>query len=187
VEETMAIGRAIAQKLGKAIAAVGFVIRTSSRSRTADDPTITSGTAAPSATEPAGSTYYRVSATRLCKYVSLGGGAWRAISLAGVLIADPGDAAAIPVTYNGVCAMTTGSDGETGTLAIPATIDDELTLSLDVDGGGDRVVTAASAINAAGNTIMTFADAGDLIMLKAIQVGGVLAWRIVENEGVALS
>lgn len=104
-----------------------------------------------------------------------------------IALADPGDAAAIPVTRSATVAMTTGGAGETGTLAIPTFIGQRLILVLDVDGGGDRVVTAASAINAAGNTQMTFGDAGDFIVLFAVQVGGVLAWRVMENEGVALA
>ena len=34
---------------------------------------------------------------------------------------------------------------------------------------------------------MTFADAGDHLVLEAIENGAALAWRIVCNDGVALS
>lgn len=102
-------------------------------------------------------------------------------------LADPGDAAAIPVTRSASIAFTTGGSGETGTLAIPAYVGQLLSLTLDVDGGGDRVVTAASAINQTGNTIMTFADAGDHITLIGVQVAGAPVWRILANDGVALS
>lgn len=104
-----------------------------------------------------------------------------------VLIADAGDAGAIPVTRSGNVALTsTEAGGETRTLAIPAVQGIELAISFDVD-GGDIVVTAASAVNQAGNTALTFADAGDIIVLKAVQVAGALVWRVVANDGVALA
>lgn len=103
-------------------------------------------------------------------------------------VADPGDAAAIPVTYDHAkIALTTGGSGETNTLADPKRIGQELTIWVDTDGGGNRVITAASAVNQAGNTVMTFADAGDTVRLLAISLAGVPKWRIVDNEGVALS
>lgn len=103
------------------------------------------------------------------------------------LIADPGDAGAIPVVRSGNCALTSAGAGETRTLAIPAAAGITADLSFDVDGGGDIVVTAASAINQATNTIMTFSDAGEHIRLTAVQVAGALVWRVVANDGVVLS
>lgn len=104
-----------------------------------------------------------------------------------VAVADPGDAGAIPVTRSGKVAITTGAVGETRTLAIPDGIGRRLTLSLDVDGGGDAVVTAAAAINQTGNNTITMNDAGDTIELVAVQVGGVLVWRTVFNDGTTLT
>lgn len=103
-------------------------------------------------------------------------------------LADPGDAAAIPVDRSATIAITTGGSGETNTLAIPTFLGQRMVLILDVDGGGDRVVTAASAINVAGNTIITLATARQNIELEAIQLAGALAWEVVRNNGtVALS
>jgi hypothetical protein len=75
---------------------------------------------------------------------------------------------------------------ETRTLPRPLNVGQELTIVLGVD-GGDCVVTAAAAINAAGNTVMTFDNAGDMIRLVAVPIGANLFWRVVGNDGVALS
>ena len=100
-------------------------------------------------------------------------------------IADPGDAGAIAVTRTGSCAITTAG-AETRTLAIPSFIGQDLSISCDVY-VGDGVITVASAFNQAGNTIITLNTAGDTVALTAVQIGGVLAWRLVVNDGAALS
>lgn len=104
-----------------------------------------------------------------------------------VAIADPGDAGAIPVTRSGQCAITTGAAGETRTLAIPAFVGERLTISHDVDGGGDAVITVAAAINQTGNNTITLNDAGDTVDLVGVQVGGALVWRLVVNDGATLT
>jgi len=75
---------------------------------------------------------------------------------------------------------------ETRTLPRPLGVGQDLTIVLDTD-GGDCVITAAAAINVAGNTIMTLADAGDMIRLTSVTIGGAYFWRVVANDGVALS
>jgi len=97
------------------------------------------------------------------------------------------DGAAIPVTKSGSVAIVTGAGGETNTLAIPTFLGQQLFLNCDTHGGGDRVVTAASAINIAGNTVMTFGAARDNILLTAISIGGTLAWEVTINNNVVLS
>ncbi|MFH1984128.1 MAG: hypothetical protein ABIL58_19995 [Pseudomonadota bacterium] len=104
-----------------------------------------------------------------------------------VAIADPGDAGAIPVTRSGQVPITTGGSGETRTLAIPALAGITLAISIDVDGGGDAVITAAAAVNQTGNNTITMGDAGDTIVLTAVQVAGALVWRVLVNDGCALS
>ena len=59
-------------------------------------------------------------------------------------------------------------------------------LVMDVDGGGDIAVTFAAAIQGA-NTVATFGDAGDFVRVVGAQVGGALVWRLVVNDGTALS
>ena len=103
-----------------------------------------------------------------------------------VALADPGTGEAIPVTRSASIAITTAA-AETNTLAIPAFVGQVMALVCDVYAVGDRVITAASAINQTGNTIMTFGAAADSIVLQGMQVGGVLVERIVHNDGVALS
>jgi hypothetical protein len=105
----------------------------------------------------------------------------------GALIADPGDAGAVPVVRSGNCALTSGAGAETRTLAIPAAAGTYLDLSFDVDGGGDITLTAAAAVNQTGNNTLVFSDAGEHIRLAAVQVAGALVWRVVANDGVVLS
>ena len=110
------------------------------------------------------------------------------LSLADALtaaVADPGDAGAIAVTKSGTCPLVTGG-AETRTLAIPGYAGQLLNLAFQTD-GGDCVVTVASGINQTGNNTLTFADAGDQLLLVAIENGAAFAWRIVSNDGVALS
>jgi hypothetical protein len=103
-------------------------------------------------------------------------------------IADPGTGVAIPVTNSGDCAITIGSAGaETNTLAAPSARGMLLALTADVVGTGTRVITCATTVNQTGNNTLTFAAAGDTILLYSTQIGGALRWRIAGNDGVALS
>ena len=117
-----------------------------------------------------------------------GGGA--VIDLDGVSIvpnniADPGNAAAIPVTHSGALAIVTGG-AETRTLAAPSFVGQDLLLYMKTD-GGDCVVAIATAVNQTGNNRATFNDAGDMLLLVAIESGANLRWRVVANDGVTLS
>lgn len=104
------------------------------------------------------------------------------------VMADPGNGKGIyPDRDQCQVEFVSGASGETRSLPIPVRAGLTLTMVLRTDGGGNVVVTAASAINAAGNTIMTFADARDFIVLQAITLGSAIAWQVVSNEGVALS
>ncbi len=108
------------------------------------------------------------------------------------IVADPGDAAAIPVTGSARIYMTTGTEGETNTLADPTEDGHILILSLDTDGGGNRVITADSIINDNGNTIMTFDEIGETLMLRStmIRLNGSdsYLWMIIGGiSGVGLS
>jgi len=102
-------------------------------------------------------------------------------------IDDPGDAGAIPVASSGSCMLTSGGSGETRTLAIPAFVGQRLNIGFDTDGGGDIVITVAQPVNQTGNNTLTGQDAGDHISLEAITVGGAYRWRVLANDGFALS
>ena len=102
-----------------------------------------------------------------------------------VAITDPGNAGAIPVTKSGSVAITTAG-AETRAIAIPGLAGITLAISLNVD-GGDCVITAAAAINQTGNNTITMGDAGDTIVLTAVLVGAALVWRVLVNDGCALS
>jgi len=102
-----------------------------------------------------------------------------------VLLEDTGDAGAIPVARSGNVALTSAG-AETRTLAIPAEQGIELVVSCDVY-VGDIVITAASAVNQAGNTVITLGSAGVTIAFKAVQVAGALVWRIAMNDGATLA
>ena len=106
-------------------------------------------------------------------------------------IVDAGDGNAIKYrTYGTYMPITTGASGETNTLADPTSPSQELTLHCVTHGGGDRVVTASTAINQTGNTIMTFGAADDSIVLGSVQkagTAGAYRWNVKQNDGVALS
>lgn len=103
-------------------------------------------------------------------------------------VADPGDASAIPVDGPASIALTIGAGAETGTLADPSYIGQTLTITADTVGGGSRAITAASAIDQAGDTVMTFAAAADSIGLIAVATSASkVYWKVIYNDGVALS
>jgi len=101
------------------------------------------------------------------------------------VIADPGNAAAIPVTDSGhVDIVTTGA--ETRTLAAPTYIGQLLEISMKTD-GGDCVIAIATLINQAGNNRITLNDAGDAVLLMGKASGASKLWSVVSNDGATLS
>lgn len=100
-------------------------------------------------------------------------------------VGDPGNGGAIPVDAPGFVNLVTAG-AETRTLAAPSFQGQVLQLDFQTD-GGDCVVTASAAVNQTGNNTLTFADAGDQLLLIAGRSGANLRWRVVANDGVALS
>lgn len=102
------------------------------------------------------------------------------------VITDPGDAGAIPVNEgSGVVNLVTAG-AETRTLAAPLFEGQTLQLNFQTD-GGNCVVTASAGVNQTGNNTLTIADAGDHMLLQAGRSGASLVWRVVANDGVALT
>tara|TARA_Y100000310_G_scaffold283894_2_gene306199 strand:- start:337 stop:708 length:372 start_codon:yes stop_codon:yes gene_type:complete len=101
-------------------------------------------------------------------------------------LGDPGASGNILTHQAGFINLVTGG-AETRTLDDPKWVGQKLQLNFETD-GGNCVITADSAINQTGNTIMTFADAGDHIELVGARDGaGDFEWRVIANDGVALS
>ena len=112
------------------------------------------------------------------KVYSLNRGPWNNI-------ADPGDAGAIGTGSGGTCHLETAG-AETRTLADPQLAGQEVALSCKTY-VGDCVVTVANAVNQAGNDTLTFSAAGEIIRLQGINLGANKRWRVIANDGVALS
>lgn len=93
---------------------------------------------------------------------------------------------AIPVAGSGSLAITQNG-AETNTLAIPTFRGQTLSIFVDTDTSGARVITSSQRINQAGNTIITLSDVGDFIKLEAITIAGALRWQVVANDGAVLS
>jgi len=103
------------------------------------------------------------------------------------LIADPGDAGAIPVTNiypSSVPLVTAGA--ETRTLAAPSYAGQELTLYCKTF-VGNCVVTCTTTVNEAGNNTITFTATGQACRLFAVEEGSTLRWRLASVDGAALS
>jgi len=104
-----------------------------------------------------------------------------------VEVADPGNAGAIPLPFHhhAVCALTSAG-AETRTLGTAVFAGQLVSLQFSVD-GGNLTLTAAATVNQTGDNTLVFADAGDEITLRASVKAGALVWRVVSNDGVALS
>ena len=101
------------------------------------------------------------------------------------LVADPGDGNAISSSSSGYVPLVSAG-AETRTLADAGRAGLTLDLYFKTD-GGDCVVTIASPVNQTGNNTLTFADVGDHIRLASIEDGSDFEWRVITNDGVALS
>lgn len=100
-------------------------------------------------------------------------------------IPDPGDGKDIDTSLSGTCALVTAGS-ETRGLPDPSYPGQIIALYFKTD-GGNCVVTADNAVNQAGNTQITFDDAGDYIALIGIEVGSNLRWRVLQSDGVTLA
>ena len=99
---------------------------------------------------------------------------------------DPGTGAALPHSRGRVAvAIVTGASGETNSLAAPVKPFQSLLLYCRTHGGGNRVITVASAYDEAGSTALTFSAAGQFVKLVSVETSaGVYAWRVDSYDGV---
>lgn len=101
-------------------------------------------------------------------------------------LGDPGASGNILAHRSGYVKLVSAG-AETRTLDDPVFPGQELHLFFETD-GGDITLTADSAVNQTGNNTLIFADAGDHIFLVGGRDGaGDYEWRVVANDGVALS
>ena len=98
------------------------------------------------------------------------------------MITDPGDAGTItPDMDLQMCEMTS-STTETRTLAAPTRSGIRFALRLYSD-GGTVTVTATGGVNAAGDTTIIFADAGDIVTLISVQSGAsTYRWELLTGQ-----
>lgn len=104
---------------------------------------------------------------------------------------DPGTGVAIVVDrWNQVVPLTIAANtAETNTLAAPHRAGQKLTIfAANVGASGSRVVTVASAYDAAGGTTLTFDAVDERVVLESVPVGSAgspsYEWRVVDFEGV---
>lgn len=102
-------------------------------------------------------------------------------------INDPGDGNAIPAYRSGQVPLVTTAGNETRTLAAPASLGRELALYLKTNGGVDVEVTVTGDLDSVGNDKAKFTAIGQALFLRAVESGGNLRWRLVNNDGTTLS
>lgn len=97
-------------------------------------------------------------------------------------IPDPGDGKSLVSTEWGTTPIVTGSSGQTRTMPNPDREGLLRTIYFLTDGGGDCVVTVASAFDAAGNTTFTLANVGEYVTFQSIAYGTGFRWRLVASN-----
>lgn len=128
--------------------------------------------------------FYRSTNGSVATYQAIGPGSGGTIVS---VTADPGiTGQQFLVDKSYTVSLTNDGNPDTNGLAIPTFAGQEMLLFLAVAGGGTRTVTAASAINKAGNVTFKLAALGDFIKLEGYKLGAVLAWRVVANDGCAI-
>ena len=100
---------------------------------------------------------------------------------------DPGSGGSITATGNWTVVEMVTAASEARSLKDPVTSGQIIILTVKTD-GGDCAVTAATSCNTAGNTVITFGDAGDTVVLTSIPNGtSGYKWIIIANDTAALS
>jgi len=161
-----------AERLRKAYAAVGFGVRSSVTQADADVPTIKSGSAAPTATEPGGSLYMR---TNGGLYTTAGGGTW----------VDPVASFADQFVTATITVPDVGGGGTDSliTLQLKRAIDHSTNIAsarqvlLVTKTPVGYQYSPADTANVSGNVVFTTATAGAIIAAPAAA-----GWALVETS-----
>lgn len=103
-------------------------------------------------------------------------------------ITDPGNAGTMRVDRQlALFKLTSGSSGETRTLAQPTKPGNLCAVVMDVDGGGDITLTVTGGYNQAAATSIVFGDAGDWALFYSVEVGTSYYWRVIASEGLSIT
>lgn len=95
---------------------------------------------------------------------------------------DPGNAGVINPEMWGQQFLITTAGAETRTLARPEKPGLLVSIVLDTD-GGDLTLTVTGGFDAAGDTSLVFADAGDMAVFLSVKTGTTYQWTLVSHEG----
>jgi len=99
---------------------------------------------------------------------------------------DPGNAGTISPTVWGQQFLIVTAGAETRTLARPDKAGILVSIVLDTD-GGDLTLTVTGGYNADGDTSITFADAGDLVVFLSVKTGTTYQWSAITQEGTNIA
>lgn len=92
------------------------------------------------------------------------------------------DASTMTAKFYGQQFLVTTAGPETRTLARPDRAGMLCSVVLDTD-GGDLTLTVTGGYNAAGQTAITFSDAGDIVVFMSVKTGTTYQWTAIANDG----
>jgi hypothetical protein len=107
---------------------------------------------------------------------------------AGWVIDTPATATPIGISKVSIHKLILVGVGETNTVADPRKAGLRKTLVVTAfTASATRIVTFASAINVAGNTIITFSALRHTAFLESVPSGSTYRWQVIAVDGAALS
>lgn len=95
---------------------------------------------------------------------------------------DPGASGTIAIDRYGEIIEMVSLAAEARTLAAPTRAGILATIRMKTD-GGDITLTASAGLNVTGNTVATFADVGDQLLLISVSATTGFRWEILVNTG----
>jgi hypothetical protein len=100
------------------------------------------------------------------------------------LLDDPGASGTITFDMWGQQCLVVTATAEARTLARPTRAGILASVVLDTD-AGDLTLTVTGGYNEAGDTSITFADAGDMVAFLSVKTGTTYQWTVVTQEGTS--